>query len=469
MQHPIIDSDGHIVEILPVLSDYIREVAGADAVTTFERRVREISRLPLEVRRDVWLPRGPFWGVPSKNTLDRLTVGLPRLLRSRMDQLGMDFAVLFPTIGSTFLWGSGSVQFDLAGCRAYNRFVADQFRDCGDRMTPAAIIPMYTPADAIAELEQAASLGLKVALLSAFVRRPIGVVARTAPALAPYFTRLDAFGIDSEHDYDAVWKKCIELQLPVMMHGFALGFTDRSSPTNYVHNHMGHFSAAQETACRSLFMGGVTRRFPELRFGFLEGGVHWAARLVNDIAGRWSKRNVVALRENLDPALLDKQLARQLCAQYGGAGLQGRIEEVVESLGIVMAVDPADPTPLDEFVACGIEQLRDIERLFANFYFGCEADDPLVAVAFDPRANVFGSRLKALFGSDIGHWDVVDLTAPVAEAYELVEHEVLDPEEFRAFTCSNAIELYGGMNPDFFRGTVLENYVREHPPKPDAR
>jgi predicted TIM-barrel fold metal-dependent hydrolase len=192
--------------------------------------------------------------------------------------LGLDYAVLYPTLSTIFLWAKGSSELDLVGCRAYNEFVADQFGEFAQRLTPAALIPMYRPADALAELEHAHGLGLKVPLLAAFVRRPIPAIVKAAPQIAsqPQFSahcmRLDAFGIDSEYDYDPVWQKCVDLKLPITMHGFALGFTDRASPTNYVHNHMGHFAAAQEAACRSLFMGGVTRRFPALKFGFLGGG-----------------------------------------------------------------------------------------------------------------------------------------------------------------------------------------------------
>ena len=40
-------------------------------------------------------------------------------------------------------------------CRAYNVFAMDQFRPLADRIIPAAIIPMYTPEEAIEELDYA--------------------------------------------------------------------------------------------------------------------------------------------------------------------------------------------------------------------------------------------------------------------------------------------------------------------------
>jgi len=87
------------------------------------------------------------------------------------------------------------------------------------------------------------------------------------------------------------------------------------------------------------------------------------------------------------------------------------------------------------------------------------ADDPLVSVGFDARVNPFGARLKAVFSSDVGHWDVPDMNAVLAEAYELVEHGLLDERAFRDFTFANAAGLHAGMNPAFFKGTVVEAAV----------
>ena len=58
-----------------------------------------------------------------------------------------------------------------------------------------------------------------------------------------------------------------------------------------------------------------------------------------------------------------------------------------------------------------ITKKEDIRDLFVpSFYFGCEADDPANAWAFTDRRIPFGARLHAIFGSDIGHWDVPDMT-----------------------------------------------------------
>ena len=45
--------------------------------------------------------RIPWWGIPTRNTLDRATAMLPRLLYERLDQIGIDVAIAYPTYGLT--------------------------------------------------------------------------------------------------------------------------------------------------------------------------------------------------------------------------------------------------------------------------------------------------------------------------------------------------------------------------------
>ena len=96
-----------------------------------------------------------------------------------------------------------------------------------------------------------------------------------------------------------------------------------------------------------------------------------------------------------------------------------------------------------------------------RFFFGCEADDPLNSWAFDARRNPLGARLGAIFSSDIGHWDVPDMARVLAEAWELVEHGLISPEDFRAFVFDHPLELWTAANPAFFDGTRVEKPARE--------
>jgi hypothetical protein len=94
-----------------------------------------------------------------------------------------------------------------------------------------------------------------------------------------------------------------------------------------------------------------------------------------------------------------------------------------------------------------------------HFYFGCEADDPMNARAF--QGNPYDARLRAVFSSDIGHWDVPDMREVVEEAYELVEEHRITERDFRDFMFVNSVTLWTGMNSDFFKGTAVENAVEK--------
>ena len=61
-----------------------------------------------------------------------------------------------------------------------------------------------------------------------------------------------------------------------------------------------------------------------------------------------------------------------------------------------------------------------------------------------------------MLGSDLGHFDVMDMRDMLAEAHELVEDGLISDADFRDFSFANCVRLHGGMNPDFFRGTAVE-------------
>ena len=116
---------------------------------------------------------------------------------------------------------------------------------------------------------------------------------------------------------------------------------------------------------------------------------------------------------------------------------------------------------LDDFAACEIEKEEDFKDLFGNFYFGCEADDRMNASAFNDKVNPLGTKINALFSSDIGHFDVANMNEVLAESHELVDEGVMTAEDFRDFTFVNPVEFWTRGNPGFFDGTAIEKEVAE--------
>jgi len=463
LHHPIIDADGHWLEFGPTVREQLRKIGGdraVDGFSLFGSQVAKELAMSVPERRAQRIAQQAFWGLPAKNTRDRATAMMPRLLYERMEELGLDFTVLYPTAGLG-IPRLEDEELRRTTCRAFNIFSADYFRAFSDRMTPAAVIPTHTPEEAIEELEHAVKqLGLKVVMMGSMIRRPIPAVAEKHADMAKVSVWFDALGLDSDYDYDPVWKKCVELGVSPSFHTGGRGYGLRVSPTNFTYNHIGHFAVANEAVCKALFMGGVTRRFPQLKFAFLEGGVGWACQLYADLIGHWDKRNLEALEE-VNPKNLNYKLLLELAEAYGGEGMAEVLRRREAALDTAVAPQGATITGgidnLDDYAACQIKRPEDLRDLFMNnFYFGCEADDPMNAWAFNRRGNPFGAQLNALFGSDIGHFDVPDMTHVVPEAHELVDDGLISEDDFRDFVFANPVRFWGEANPNFFKGTAVE-------------
>ncbi|MBV8773295.1 MAG: amidohydrolase family protein [Deltaproteobacteria bacterium] len=459
LNHPVIDSDGHWVEYFPLLLEYLRKVAGdkaAEGMKSGDEVVGRIVTMSLEQRRNERRAQQSWWPFPTKNTRDRATAMVPKLLYQRMDELGFDFAVLYPTQGLG-IYAIRNDEIRQATCHAFNMYIADTFREFADRLTPAAAIPMNTPGEAIAELEHVKKLGLKAIVMGSLIRRPIAAYAQNGGHRTAVW--YDVLGLDSEYDYDEVWRKCVELGLAPTFHSAGRGLGLRMSPSNFTYNHIGHFASAGEAVCKALVMGGVTRRFPSLKFAFLEGGVGWACQLYADLIGHWKKRNYKALAE-VNPANLDRRQLHQLIEEYAGPGAAEKLNQwqsVSEGEEAAAAWAARGRDIIDDYAACGIERPEDFVDLFArNFYFGCEADDPINAWAFNTRVNAYGARLKPLFGSDVGHFDVPDMREVLVEAHELVDDGIITSDNFRDFVFTYPVEFWAGANPDFFKDTAVE-------------
>ena len=456
--HPVVDADAHTLEFLPAVVDEIAAVGGRELAQGFDQAVRvpmATRGLSADQKRAIGLFRMTWWGFPARNTLDRATAMLPRLQYERLDELGIDFAVLFPTYGLAAL-SLDDPDLRRASVRGLNRYYAAAYGELRDRLSMAGVIPMQTPAEAIEALDHAVGeLGLRNVVVAGHVHRPLPIEG--APRSARW---VDNFALDSAHDYDPVWARCRELGVSPAFHSSGMGWGNRASPTSYVFNHLGNFAAAGEHTCRSLVLGGVPHRFPELRFAFLEGGVAWACNLYADLIGHFEKRGAHAIG-HLDPRGLDRARLRELFEKYAPAGFLRHLGEL-DSAVSVLSDAGEDPAGLDEFAASGIRRAEDLRDTFeTRFFFGCEADDPMNATAFDTRRNPLGARLAPVFGSDIGHWDVPDMCGVLPEAFELCKRGLVSESDLRAFLLENPVRLWGETNPRYFEGTPVEAAARE--------
>jgi hypothetical protein len=155
---------------------------------------------------------------------------------------------------------------------------------------------------------------------------------------------------------------------------------------------------------------------------------------------------------------MDRKLIRQLFESHGSERFKKHLDEF--EAGLLHLSGPG--LFRDDFAGTGIAKAEDVKTIFErSFRFGCEADDPINALGFDRGLLPLGARMRAIFSSDIGHWDVTDMSETVHEAWELVEDGLLEQEDFREFVFENAATMWAEADPGFFDGTVVEGAVRK--------
>ncbi len=457
--HPVIDGDGHWLEPIPVFLEYLREVGGAgavDQVRAFWHRNSEWYRVDWAERQRKRLRRTIWWGVTTQ-TFDKATALLPALLNERLPELGIDFAIIYPSFGLTIHTIAGDLQPAMA--RAYNMMTWDMFAPYRERFAPVAIIPAQTPDEAIAELEYAVGeRGFKAIMLRGNQERAIPAAAEGIdPSKAAWYC--DNIALDSPYDYDPFWNRCVELGVAVTQHSGSPRWSDRASISNFTFNHVGHFAESNHAFARGVFLGGVTHRHPRLNFGFMEGGISWACQQYVDMVAHWEKRRPEGLQL---PSTTDVAEMHRLIERYGDERLKAHADAIMDSLDAFRPECSIEELSrpehvADDFAASGVTAKQDIQAAYSeNFYFGCEADDPATMWAFDPR---LGARLRPVFSSDFTHFDVPDFAEVIPEAYELLEHGFVSETDFREFTFANAARLHTRTNPSFFDGTAVEHEV----------
>jgi len=157
IDYPIIDADAHVIEARFALHDFVKQVAGPDVLKAFESR---------QERRNKTAQRNGFWASPSgEMTIDRATVMLPGLYYERLQEAGIDFALIYTSEGLS-AQQIREPEMRQALHRALNMLYADMFGPYADRMTASAVIPMHSPEEALAELEfVVGELGMKTSRL----------------------------------------------------------------------------------------------------------------------------------------------------------------------------------------------------------------------------------------------------------------------------------------------------------------
>lgn len=279
----IIDADSHVYEPAEIWTEYLDSEYRVAARSTFYFRqdddglctvilngrpapAIDSSRLN---RRALWRPGltpeeigsiDPSKPAPANpgahNAASRL---------KDMDAIGVDKALLFPTLFAEYLPAVDNPDLAYALSRAYNDWICKLCKAAPDRLFPVGMLPMQDPSFAVEEARRLAALGFK----AAFIR--------------PAFIHQQNFL--SHPMYRPLWRTLEELNLTAAIHA-STGHTNPewTSVGAFVERvsarlQIGHsvteavaYDADNAIALTALLFCGHTEDYPELKLAFVHGG-----------------------------------------------------------------------------------------------------------------------------------------------------------------------------------------------------
>lgn len=291
----LISSDGHL-EVLPerwtprIPPRYrdkaprtIRLPDGGDALLVPGQEPRPVNFIDLRAGRsnETWQP----FGVKVEDTAG---VGPPEQRLKEQDLDGLAAEVLFPNmLMGPVLWRTiADDDAYRAAVRAYNDWLGEEYCAVSrDRLVGLGVIPWTNLADAIAELEHCARLGLK------------GVVLGVFPSGKVYPTPED----------DKFWAVAVEMRMPLTVHGGFNRTGPRASqptfeyrdadpqalakvPGRTIVEWMALMGLPPALSLSQMILSGVFDRLPELNVFFAETRLGWVPFWMEE-ADYWYERH----------------------------------------------------------------------------------------------------------------------------------------------------------------------------------
>lgn len=266
-----VDADAHVIE----------------TVQTWSYLDDDARRFTPQLMRQTWggellsnegAPVLDFWVIENRSHGKDRNVGTNTAQESRemlsvaarlahMDQLGVEVQVLYPTL---FLRPVvKEPERELALCKSYNRWLAELWQEGDGRLRWVAKPPLGllerspgTVRDELAWAREHGSCGIFMRGLEC--ERALG---------APYFYPL--------------WEIAAELDLPVCIHSANGSFVHHdffADDTSFT-----KFKLAVVGAFHTLLEKGIPRKFPAVRWGFVEVSAQWVPYVLNDLADRFRR------------------------------------------------------------------------------------------------------------------------------------------------------------------------------------
>jgi len=282
-----------------------------------------------------------------------------------MDELGIDYALMFPTLASLVeerLKDDPEMTHDVI--HALNQWMHETWSfNYKDRIFATPVVTLPIVDRALEELEWCLDHGARTVLVR--------------PAPVPGFRGTRSFGLP---EFDPFWQACIKADIPVSMHASDSGYSDFLNvwepgdeflpfkPTAFRMVAMG--KRPIEDAMAALVCHGALSRNPELRVLSIENGADWVPYLFKQLKGTYAKMPSGFLEDPIE--------AFRRCV-YISPFWEDRFTEIVQMVGSDRVVFGSDwPHP---------EGLKDPITFV----------DELEGLSEDDKAKIMGGNMMKLF------------------------------------------------------------------------
>jgi predicted TIM-barrel fold metal-dependent hydrolase len=264
----VIDVDGHVMEPNELYDQYLEEKYKPDLAELKQQAERMPSKFffgifhQLNTGRPLGVPhpdqplvrtgRKPHGEKPDmRGGYD------PHVRLKDMDREGIDIAVLFATVVSSFC-ALKTLDFEVAMIGAYHRWLAAYCSASPSRLKGVAVVPMR-------DGERAAEL--------------IRKIAREPWVAGIYLSGHVEDKLLDHPSFHPIWQACQDIDLPACFHGgtarppYGMGTFEMTNNLFLQHSATNPFEMMR--AIGALIGGGVMDLYPKLRVAILEAGVGW--------------------------------------------------------------------------------------------------------------------------------------------------------------------------------------------------